>query len=280
MFMQIKNVYYISGSTAILAEEMGRALLAQFSGFRFKEEKIPFIHTVPEAEEALKRILEQSKESKPLLFCTIMDQQTRDVFDRPEVLFFDVFLETLEKVENSLGVCALREPGFSRQFTMSKMTKRVDAIHYSLEHDDGTKSRDYDLADMILIGVSRTGKTPVSIYLATHMELKAANFPLTADHLGKHELPAEIVKNKSRAVGLTASPRYLHEIREKRYRGSTYASLDTCTRELQQARQLYRRYDLKTLNVEGRSIEELAVQAVQLIGKDKAGRGRYLARLK
>ncbi|WP_028582415.1 pyruvate, water dikinase regulatory protein [Desulfogranum japonicum] len=278
--MQMKNVYYISGSTAILAEDMGRALLAQFSGFRFKEEKIPFIHTVAEAEEALNRILDQCKEEKPLLFCTIMDQHTRDVFNHPDVLFFDIFLETLEKVETSLGVCALREPGYSRHFTMSKMTKRVDAIHYSLEHDDGTKPKDYDIADLILVGVSRTGKTPVSIYLATHMELKAANFPLTADHLGKHELPKEIVKNKSRAIGLTASPRYLHEIREKRYHGSTYASLDTCTRELQQARQLYRRYDLKTLNVEGRSIEELAVQAVQLVGKGKTRRGKYLAKLR
>jgi hypothetical protein len=126
--------------------------------------------------------------------------------------------------------------------------------------------------------VSRSGKTPVSIYLATHMELKAANFPLTADHLDQHELPKEIVRNRKRAVGLTCSPLYLHTIREKRYAGSTYASLANCTRELQQAKQLYMRHNLKVLNVEGRSIEELAVQAIQAIGLTKKKQPRLRAR--
>lgn len=269
-----QDVYYVSGSTAILAEDMGKALLAQFQGIRFREEKIPFIHTPDDARKALAHILQQSGDSRPLVFCTIMDQQTRDVFDCPEVRFFDIFLNTLELLETALGTKALREPGYSRHFTISKMDKRVDAIHFSLEHDDGTRPAEYDEAEIILIGVSRSGKTPVSIYLATHMELKAANFPLTADHLDKHELPKEIVRNKKRAVGLTCSPHYLHTIREKRYAGSTYASLANCTRELQLAKQLYMQHNLKTLNVEGRSIEELAVQAIQAIGMTKTRQPR------
>ena len=263
------DVYYVSGSTAILAEDMGKALLAQFQGIRFREEKIPFIHTPDDARKALAFILQQSGDSRPLVFCTIMDQATRDVFNCPEVKFFDIFLNTLELLECALEAKALREPGYSRHFTISKMDKRVDAIHFSLEHDDGTKPAEYDEAEIIFLGVSRSGKTPVSIYLATHMELKAANFPLTADHLDKHELPKEIVRNRKRAVGLTCSPHYLHTIREKRYAGSTYASLANCTKELQQAKQLYMRHNLKTLNVEGRSIEELAVQAIQAIGLTK-----------
>ena len=262
-----QDVYYVSGSTAILAEDMGKALLAQFQGIRFREEKIPFIYTPDDARKALDHILQQSAGNQPLVFCTIMDQETRDVFNCPEVKFFDIFLNTLELLEGALGAKALREPGYSRHFTISKMDKRVDAIHFSLEHDDGTRPAEYDDAEIILIGVSRSGKTPVSIYLATHMELKAANFPLTADHLDKHELPKEIVRNRKRAVGLTCSPNYLHNIREKRYAGSTYASLANCTRELQQAKQLYMRHNLKILNVEGRSIEELAVQAIQAIGR-------------
>lgn len=269
-----QDVYYVSGSTAILAEDMGKALLAQFQGVRFREEKIPFIHTPDDARKALAHILQQSGDTRPLVFCTIMDQQTRDVFDCPEVRFFDIFLNTLELLEVALGTKALREPGYSRHFTISKMDKRVDAIHFSLEHDDGTRPAEYDEAEIILIGVSRSGKTPVSIYLATHMELKAANFPLTADHLDKHELPKEIVRNRKRAVGLTCSPHYLHTIREKRYAGSTYASLANCTRELQLAKQLYMRHNLKTLNVEGRSIEELAVQAIQAIGMTKTRQPR------
>ena len=152
------------------------------------------------------------------------------------------------------------------------MDKRVDAIHFSLEHDDGTRTAEYDEAEIILIGVSRSGKTPVSIYLATHMELKAANFPLTADHLDRYELPKDIVRNRKKVVGLTASPQYLHNIREKRYAGSTYASIANCTRELQQAKQLFMRHNIRILNVEGRSIEEIAVQAIQIIGLAKKQR--------
>ncbi len=273
-----QDVYYVSGSTAILAEDMGKALLAQFQGMRFREEKIPFIYTPNDARKALDHILQQSVGNQPLVFCTIMDQATRDVFNCPEVKFFDIFLNTLELLEGALGAKALREPGYSRHFTISKMDKRVDAIHFSLEHDDGTRPAEYDEAEIILIGVSRSGKTPVSIYLATHMELKAANFPLTADHLDQHELPKEIVRNRKRAVGLTCSPLYLHTIREKRYAGSTYASLANCTRELQQAKQLYVRHNLKVLNVEGRSIEELAVQAIQAIGLTKKNQPRLRAR--
>ena len=273
-----QDVYYVSGSTAILAEDMGKALLAQFQGIRFREEKIPFIHTPDDARKALAHILQHSGNTRPLVFCTIMDQETRDVFNCPEVRFFDIFLNTLELLEQTLGIKALREPGYSRHFTISKMDKRVDAIHFSLEHDDGTRPAEYDQAEIILIGVSRSGKTPVSIYLATHMELKAANFPLTADHLEKHELPKEIVRNRKRAVGLTCSPKYLHSIREKRYAGSTYASLANCTRELQLAKQLYMRHNLHVLNVEGRSIEELAVQAIQAIGLAKKNQRRPRSR--
>jgi len=269
-----QDVYYVSGSTAILAEDMGKALLAQFQDIRFREEKIPFIHTPDDARKALDHILKQSEGTQPLLFCTIMDTETRDIFNCPQVKFFDIFLNTLELLEKALDSRAMREPGYSRHFTISKMDKRVDAIHFSLEHDDGTKTTEYDEAEIILIGVSRSGKTPVSIYLATHMELKAANFPLTADHLDKYELPADIVRNRKRVVGLTSSPQYLHNIREKRYAGSTYASLANCTRELQQAKQLFLRHNIKVLNVEGRSIEEIAVQAIQVIGLARKQRQR------
>ena len=269
-----KDVYYVSGSTAILAEDMGKALLAQFKGTRFREEKIPFVHTSDDARKALAHILQQSEDSQPLVFCTIMDQETRDVFDCPQVLFFDIFLNTLELLEKALGSKAMREPGYSRHFTISRMDKRVDAIHFSLEHDDGIRTAEYDQADIILVGVSRSGKTPVSIYIATHMELKAANFPLTADHLDQYELPKDIVRNRQSVVGLTSSPSYLHAIREKRYAGSTYASLANCTRELQQARQLFQRHNIKVLNVEDRSIEEIAVQAIQAIGLSKKRRSQ------
>jgi regulator of PEP synthase PpsR (kinase-PPPase family) len=145
----------------------------------------------------------------------------------------------------------------------------VEAIHYSIDHDDGQKTSEYNEADVILVGVSRTGKTPVSVYLATHMGLKAANFALTSDHLNDFKLPPDIVHNRKRVVGLTISAQYLHKIREKRYPGSNYAKLSTCTSELKQAEQLFMQHGIKTLKTDGRSIEELSVQVTQLLGISK-----------
>jgi len=181
----------------------------------------------------------------------------------------DLYGGFLNHLERTLEAKALREPGFFRHSDDEKTNERVEAIHYSIEHDDGQKSEEYDDAEIILIGVSRTGKTPVSVYLATHMGLKAANFPLTPDHLNAFELPADIVHNRKRSVGLTNSPQYLHKIREKRYPGSTYARLSTCTIELQQAEQLYMQHGIKTVNTDGKSIEELSVQVTQLLGISK-----------
>ena len=261
-----KDVYYISDSTALLTEDMGRSLLCQFPEISFNEEKIPFVRTVPEARKALHHIQDQSGARRPLVFCTIMDSRAREVFDVAEVEMIDLYGGFLDFLETALEAKALREPGFFRHGDTNLAGKKVEAIHYSLEHDDGKKTDGYDQADLILIGVSRSGKTPVSIYLATHMGLKTANFPLTEDHLRNYELPAPIVRNRTRTVGLTTSPGYLHKLREKRYPGSSYASLATCTSELKTAEQLCLNHGIKTLNTEGRSIEEISVQATQLLG--------------
>jgi hypothetical protein len=149
------------------------------------------------------------------------------------------------------------------------MIKRVEAIHYSLDHDDGVKIWEYDNADIILVGVSRSGKTPASVYLATQMGLKSANFPLTQEHLDTDKLPKEIVRNRKKVIGLTTSAELLHKIREKRYSKSNYAKLSTCSTELQQAQELFLRYNIKIVDTAGKSIEEVAVQSTQLLGITK-----------
>lgn len=264
-----KDVYYVSDSTALLTEDMARSMLCQFPEISFNEEKIPFVRTVNDAKKALKLIRKQSSALQPLVFCTIMDAEVRAVFDVAEVEMLDLYGGFLNSLETALEAKALREPGYFRHGDTSQIDKRVEAIHYSMEHDDGKKTGGYDQADIILIGVSRSGKTPVSVYLATHMGIKAANFPLTADHLDNYELPADIVRNRSKTVGLTTSPQYLHRIREKRYPGSRYAGVPTCTNELRQAEQLCLQHSIKTLNTEGKSIEEISVQVTQLIGISK-----------
>lgn len=264
-----KDVYYVSDYTAILTEDMGKSLLCQFHEINFNEEKIPFVRTPNDAKKALKHIRHQSGGIRPLVFCTIMDEKVRSVFDVAEIEFFDLYGGFLDRLELALETKALREPGFFRHRDATKLDKRVEAIHYSMEHDDGTKTGEYDQADIVFVGVSRSGKTPVSVYIATHMGLKAANFSLTSDHLNKYQLHKDIVKNRTKVIGLTTSPRHLHKIREKRYSDSNYAGLATCTTELQQAEQLFMQHGIQVLITEGKSIEELAVQATQLIGISK-----------
>ena len=260
-----KDVYYVSGSTALLAEDMGQALLCQFQEISFHEEKLPFIKTRGDAQKALSYILEQSGGRRPLVFCTILDSQLRKIFDSPEVEFFDLFGRVLDRLESCLESKALRVPGYSRVIDDMTLAKRVEAIHFSIEHDDGTRTREYDEAEVILLGVSRSGKTPVSVYLATHMGIKAANFPLTTEDLNSYELPPEIVRNRKKVVGLTCSPQLLHKIREQRYGGSSYAKIATCANELNLAKQIFLKYSIPIVETDGKSIEEAAVQVTQLV---------------
>jgi len=264
-----KDVYYVSDSTALLTEDMGKSLLCQFPEIGFNEEKIPFVRSKAEAQKALQTIIEQSGGLYPVVFCTIMDKEVRDVFDVAEVEMLDLYGGFLDGLERILEAKALREPGFFRHSDDNKIDERVEAIHFSIEHDDGQKTSEYDKAEVILVGVSRTGKTPVSVYLATHMGLRAANFALTSDHLDAFTLPAEIVHNRKQVIGLTISAQFLHKIREKRYPDSNYARLATCTAEIKQAEQLFMQHGIKTLRTDGKSIEELSVQVTQLLGISK-----------
>ncbi len=261
-----KDVYYLSDSTGILVETLGRALLCHFPGISFNEETISFISSKEQAETILATIMEQSSGLQPIIFSTIMDPEVQNIFDFGEVEFFDVLSAHLDRLENTLEVKALRAPGYAHQPTDEVMDARVEAIHFCLAHDDGTNPKEYDNADIIILGVSRAGKTPVSVYLATHMGLKAANLPLTEEYLSQNRLPDYIVNNKERAIGITARPEVLHAIRQRRMPDSKYASLATCRQELGQALQLYLQHDIPYISSSGKSIEELAAQICQELG--------------
>jgi len=264
-----KDVYYVSDSTGILATSLGQALICQFPEINFSEEKFPFVRTVTEAQKILSYIIKQSSGRRPLIFTTIMDLKIRKVFDSPEVELFDAFELFLDRLESCLEAKALRVPGFSRQFNNATMGKRVEAIHFCLEHDDGIKPEELNEADVILLGVSRAGKTPISVYLATQMGLKAANFPLTSEYLEEYGLPATLSRNIKRAVGLTTTPEMLHSVREKRYPESTYAKLSTCREEIRQAQMLFDKHKIPVISTAGKSIEETATQVSQELGLSK-----------
>lgn len=261
-----KDVYYISDGTGILAANLGKALICQFPETNFYEEKFPFIKTVKDAQKTLAYILQRSGGRQPLIFCTIIDPEVRRIFDSPQVEFFDAFGTYLDRLETCIEAPALREPGFSRHFDDITTNRRVEAIHFCLEHDDGTKLDDFIEADVILLGVSRTGKTPISVYMATQMRLKTANFPLTSEYLTQYRLPAEIRQNLKRAVGLTTSADRLSSVRRKRYPASNYAKRSTCLEEIDQAERLFQRHRIPVVNTAERSIEEIATQVLHQLG--------------
>ena len=264
-----KDVYYLSGSTGILAEDLGKALLCQFPEISFNEEKIPFIRTREQATAALTHILDRSGGRAPLVFSTIMNPELIEILDAPQVEFFNICDSYLVQMEEHLGTQALRASGFSRHLDDQAMTARVTAIKFCIAHDDGTATRDYDQAEAILLGVSRSGKTPVSVYLATQMGIKAANYPLVEDDLNQGRLPETIIANRERVVGLTCSAAMLHHVRQKRYKNSSYASLATCTRELDQAHRLFLKYQIPMIHADGHSIEETATQVAQRLNLKK-----------
>ncbi|MDR3630263.1 MAG: pyruvate, phosphate dikinase/phosphoenolpyruvate synthase regulator [Desulfocapsaceae bacterium] len=260
------NVYYISGNTGILARNLGKALLAQFPGITFHGESFPFIRTEEDARAARRRILTQSLDSRPIVFSTVFVRKLNDIFNTPEIHFLNVCEGFLLRLEYLLEARALRLPGSSRQHDDMIMAKRVNAIQFSIAHDDGTNLKDYDEADLILIGVSRSGKTPVSIYLATQMGMKTANYPLVEEDLQRRRLPPEVIRNRGRVAAISTSARMLHVFRENRYKGSRYARLATCAEELEQARELCQLHKIPVIISSGRSIEETATQIVHELG--------------
>lgn len=261
-----KDVYYISDSTGILVTNLGQALICQFPEINFHEEKFPFIRTVAQAKATLHYILKQSSGRRPIIFSTLMNQNLRNVFDDPQVEFFDTFEFLLTRLEGCLEASALRVPGFSRHVDDLNMEKRVAAIHFCLEHDDGIRLEECGEADVILLGVSRAGKTPVSVYLSSHMGLKVANYPLTEEYLKQYRLPEGLIGHSKKAVGLTNSPDMLSTVRQKRYPNSSYASRATCVEELEQAQQIFQKYKIPVIDTSGKSIEEIATHISQEIG--------------
>jgi hypothetical protein len=265
-----KDIYYISDGTGIVANNLGKALICQFPEINFNEEKFPFITTVAKAKKIMDYILKHSAERRPLIFSTIINPETIAVFNVPEVEFFDAYSFFLERLENCLDARALRLPGASRKVTDMDMDRRVGAIHYCLEHDDGTKTSEYDMADAIILGVSRAGKTPISVYMASQMGMKTANFPLTDKFLSEYFLPDNIVRNLKRSTGITTSPEFLRNVREKRYPGSNYARLATCRDEIRRAEQIFQKYHIPVISSAGKSIEEMATQIAQGLNLSKA----------
>ncbi|ENV46749.1 posphoenolpyruvate synthetase regulatory kinase/phosphorylase PpsR [Acinetobacter brisouii] len=267
---QIKRtVFFISDGTAITAETLGHSLLAQFPNVNFDIHIIPYITT----EEAAMKVVEeinncQHEEGKlPLVFDTLVDRNVRDIINTANAVNLDVFEGLISKLEQELGTPPTTLIGQTHAVTDTEYYKaRIDAVHFALDNDDGARTRHYDKADIILIGVSRSGKTPTSIYLSLQFGIRVANYPLTEEDLDDNRLPAVLKHHKNKLFGLMIDAERLVAIRTERKAGSRYASFNQCQMELRAVEGIYISEGIPYLDVSEMSIEEISTRILQMTG--------------
>jgi regulator of PEP synthase PpsR (kinase-PPPase family) len=256
-----RTVFFVSDGTGITAQMLGHSLLTQFEGVDFKQVTIPFIDSTEKAEECVARIGTEAANGngQPIVFATLVNQDVRGVMRHANALYIDFFESFIDPLEAALGVKSSHTIGRSHSAMDKKeYQQRIEAINFAMAHDDGASHRELGQADVILIGVSRSGKTPTSLYLAMQFGVRAANYPLIPEDFHRGKLPEVLHGQKSRLYGLTIAPERLHEIRKERRPGSRYAELENCREEVQEAESLMRREGIRCINSTSKSIEEIA----------------------
>jgi len=267
-----RTAFFISDGTGITAETLGEALLAQFEGVEFECVRLPYVETEERARHAVELIDAAAARDghRPLIFDTVIDQRLRQILASSRGSMFDIFTTFLAPLEQAIGAQSTFTSGRFHGPHSSLYHARIDAVHYAMANDDGATGSDYDKADVILVGVSRSGKTPSCIYLAMQFGVLAANYPITDDDLQSSRLPASISGYHDRLFGLTIDPARLADIRNERRPGSRYASLRQCEDEVRQVESLLRRYRIPFLNATRLSVEEIATRIMM----EKGLRGR------
>lgn len=259
-----RRVFFVSDRTGITSENMGNALLEQFDGLKFKHSTYPFVDTIEKAHGLVQIINRSASEDelRPLVFSSVVNDEIREIIKTSQAFhlnFFDTFLGQLEK---ELGVSA-RHSVLGRVQDMTKYDARMEAVNFALNHDDGESDRDFKDADVILMGVSRSGKTPTCLYLALQYGIRAANYPLTPEDFDSTDLPRMVKPYQNKLFGLTIEPTRLQEIRQERRPNSRYASLETCHHEIATAKAMFQRHGIPFINTTQKSVEELAVSILQ-----------------
>ena len=256
---QRRTVFFVSDGTGITAQMLGHSLLTQFEGVEFNQVTLPFVDSTEKAEDCVARISAEASNGPPIVFSTLVNTDVRAVVRRADALFIDFFESFIDPLEAGLGIKSSHTIGRSHSAMDKKeYAQRMEAINFSMAHDDGASHRELGQADVILIGVSRSGKTPTSLYLALQFGVKAANYPLIPEDFHRGKLPEALRAQTTRLYGLTIAPERLPEIRKERRPGSRYAELDNCSFEVEEAEALMRREGIRSINSTTKSIEEIA----------------------
>ena len=267
-----RSVFFLSDQTGVTAEALGYSLITQFPGQNFRQVTLPFIDTEDKAHEAVRRInaAGEGKAPKPLVISTLVQPDLRAIVKNAEGMHLDIFDAFLEPLAAELK----QEPTFALggahgMSDIDVYMKRIEATNFALANDDGGISRNYDVADVILVGVSRSGKTPTCLYLALQYGVYAANFPLTDEELETGELPKFLVNQKHKLFGLTIAPDRLQQIRKERRPLGKYATAQQVSFELREAAKIFRRYGIPHVDTTEFSIEEISSRILDSTGVER-----------
>ena len=273
--MNRRSVIFISDGTGITAETLGNGLLSQFAGIDFRPVRFPFIDSMEKVENCLMRMEEIYKQDgvRPLVFMTLMNEEVSSRLRTADALFMDLFDAFISPLEHELGQRSNHSVGRSHGQENREYARRIAAMNFALAHDDGVSAADLKSADVILVGVSRCGKTPTSLYLSLQFGLMAANYPLIPEDFERDSLPRPLLPFRDKLYGLTIAPEQLHRIREERRPHSHYASLANCRAEVAHAESLMRRAGIALFDMTSRSIEEMAVHLMQALNARREKNG-------
>ena len=258
---QRRRVFFVSDRTGLTVEALGSSLLTQFGDIDFLRLTLPFIDSIPKAIQVVAQVNEAHRDAnrRPLVFSSIVDDAVRAEINKCDALVLDVFERFIVPLESELGLKSLHAVGRAHSAgNVKDYNHRIEAINYTLSHDDGITHRGLDEADIVLVGVSRTGKTPTCLYMAMQFGIKAANYPLIPEDLEANRLPPSLKPLKNKVWGLSITPERLSQIRSERRPDSRYASPENCRYEVSAAEKLMRQAGINYIDATTKSIEEIA----------------------
>ena len=272
MSTETRIVFIVSDGTGITAENFSQSILAQFEA-SFKQIRIPFVDSVDKAHAAVSSINQAANKSgiQPIVFTTLVNAELNSIVAKANGLILDMFQTFVAPLEAALGMKSTHAMNRLHHNADTEAYKnRIEAINYSLAHDDGQSNQNLAEADVILVGISRVGKTPTSLYLAMQYGLKAANYPLIPEDFERGQLPKDLVPFRQKIFGLMIDAERLSEIRNERRPGSNYAKLENCRYEINEATAMMKKQSIPWVMTTSKSIEEIATTVLQAIKSDKA----------
>ena len=270
--MNERTVFFLSDQTGVTAETLGHSLLTQFDGQKFRQVTLPFIDCEDKAREAVKKINALAEEAamRPIVFSTLVQDDLRSIVGEANGLHLDIFDVFLQPLEAEFKQTATHTAGRAHGMSdIDSYMKRIDATNFALANDDGGMTRDYARADVILLGVSRSGKTPTCLYMALQYGVYAANYPLTDEEIDSGTLPKVLLDCRKKLFGLNIAPARLRQIRKERRALGKYSSMQQVTYELREAKKIFKRYNIPQVDTTEFSIEEIASRILDSTGVER-----------